>query len=153
MATLVRWNPVREMASVQNMMDRMFDESIRNLRPINATVDGNRLALDVHEDDANYIVTTALAGVSEDNITINLHDDLLTIEAEIPVRTTEKEGTRTLIQERSYGKYTRRIRLPHPVNAEKVEAQYVDGELTLTLPKAEHALPRTIPVKRLNGQN
>ena len=153
MANIIRWNPIREMAAMQNVMDRMFDETWRSLRPV-SEIDGNALALDVHEDDTNYFVSTALPGVTEDNIHINLHDDVLTIEAELPERKVEREGSRTLVQERVYGKYSRRIRLPNSVNAEKVEAQYENGVLTLTLPKAENALPRNIPVKRLsNGSN
>jgi HSP20 family protein len=152
MANVIRWNPVREMAAMQNLMDRMFDENWRAVRPTNA-LQGTPLALDVHENTTSYTVTTALPGVNADNIQINLNDDVLTISAEVNEQQFEGEGTRTLMQERTYGKFSRRIRLPHPVNSEAVEAQYVDGVLTLTLPKAENALPRNIPVKHLNSNN
>ena len=150
MANIIRWNPVREMAAMQSLMDRMFDDTWRSVRPF-AEVEGSNLALDVHEDKETYVVTTSLPGVSADNIQINLHDDILTIEAEIPQKKVEQEGTRALVQERAYGKYSRQIRLPQAVNFDKVEAQYEDGVLTLTLPKADHVLPRSIPVKRLNN--
>ncbi|HEX2621747.1 MAG TPA: Hsp20/alpha crystallin family protein [Phototrophicaceae bacterium] len=150
MANIIRWNPVREMAAMQSLMDRMFDDTWRSVRPF-AEVEGSTLALDVHEDKETYVVTTSLPGVSADNIQINLHDDILTIEAEIPQKKVEQEGTRALVQERVYGKYSRQIRLPQAVNSDKVEAQYEDGVLTLTLPKADHVLPRSIPVKRLNN--
>ena len=150
MANIIRWNPVREMAAMQSLMDRMFDDTWRSVRPF-AEVEGSTLALDVHEDKETYVVTTSLPGVSADNIQINLHDDILTIEAEIPQKKVEQEGTRVLVQERAYGKYSRQIRLPQAVNSDKVEAQYEDGVLTLTLPKADHVLPRSIPVKRLNN--
>ena len=152
MANIIRWNPVREMAAMQSLMDRMFDDTWRSVRPF-ADVEGSVLALDVHEDKTNYIVTTSLPGINADQIQINLHDDVLTIEAEIPAKKIENEDTRALMQERVYGKYSRQIRLPQAVNAEKVEAQYEDGVLTLTLPKADHVLPRSIPVKRLNTGN
>ncbi len=150
MANIVRWNPVREIAAMQNLMDRMFDDMMRG----NASeISGTALALDVHEDDASYTVTTSLPGVDVENIKVNLHDDFLTIEAEIPERKIEKQGTRTLMQERSYGKFARRIRLPQPVKTDNVEASYENGVLILTLPKAENALPRSIPVKVGRGQN
>jgi HSP20 family protein len=151
MSNLTRWNPIREMAAMQNMMDRMFDETWRTIRP--TEIEGNALALDIHEDQGSYTVTTSLPGVNADNISVNVHDDTLTIEAEMPERKVEREGTRALLQERVYGKYSRRVRLPHPINAEGVEAQYEDGVLTLTLPKAEHALPKSIPVKKLGNGN
>jgi HSP20 family protein len=156
MANIVRWNPIREMAAMQNVMDRMFDETVRSMRPFGSFENGefaNALALDVHEDDNSFTVTTSLPGVKSDDIHVNLHDDFLTIEAEMPETKRENNNGRTLVQERSYGKYSRRIRLPQPVNADSVEANYQDGVLTLTLPKAENALPRSIPVKHLNTGN
>ncbi len=152
MSNLTRWNPIREMAAMQTLMDRMFDDTWRSLRSANE-LEGSSLALDIHEDKTSYTVVTSLPGVNADQINISLHDDFLTIEAELPEKKIEREEVRTLVQERVYGKYSRRVRLPQPVNAEKVEAQYEDGVLTLTLPKAENALPRSIPVKRLGSTN
>src|SRR5690606_37952679 len=87
----------------------------------------------------------------------NLHDDLLTIEAEIPAKNVEKtegkNGRKVLMHERAWGKFSRSIRLPQAVKSEEVEAAYDNGVLTLTLPKAEHVLPRSIPVKSLSGGN
>ena len=81
--------------------------------------------------------------------------DLLTIEAEIPARTTEKtetaNGRKVLMQERAWGKFSRSIRLPQNVKNDGVEASFENGVLTLSLPKAEHVLPRTIPVKALKS--
>ncbi len=156
MANIVRWTPVREMAAMQNIMDRMFDETLRSNRTAGNVAKGqfaNTLALDVHEDETTFTVTTSLPGVKSENINVHLHDDILTIEAEMPETKRENDNGRTLVQERSYGKYNRRIRLPQSVNGDSVEANYEDGVLTLTLPKAENTLPRSIPVKHLNGAN
>ncbi|MCU0497412.1 MAG: Hsp20/alpha crystallin family protein [Anaerolineae bacterium] len=152
MANITRWNPMREIAAMQNLMDRMFEDTVRGINT-SGGLGGSALALDVHEDEKSYTVTTALPGVDAEGVKINLHEDVLTIEAELPERKIEREGTRTLIQERSYGRFSRTIRLPHTINAEGVEAHYEDGILTLTLPKAENALPRAIPVKRLGANN
>lgn len=146
MANIIRWHPVREIASVQNLMDRLFDDIVRP----NIT-NGSTLALDIFEDNSSYTVETVIPGVDSENIHINLHDDVLTIEAEIPANSVE--GKRTLLQERTYGKFTRRVRLPLPVKSEAVEATYENGLLTLTLPKAESAQPRTINVRRPNHSN
>ncbi len=150
MANIVRWNPVREMDAMQNAMDRLFDETWRNWQPFYSAESGaNALALDVHENDNSYVVTTALPGVQPENVNIKLHNDLLTIEGEIPQQTTE--NARSLMQERFYGRFSRTIRLPQPVNRDAVEAVFENGVLTLTLPKSPEAQPKTIPVK-VNGK-
>ncbi len=151
MANIVRWNPLREMAAMQNAMDRLFDDTWRNWGPYNTETGANMLALDMDENDNEYVVTTALPGVQAENVNVKLHNDMLTIEGEIPERTVKKEGERSLLQERYYGRFSRSIRLPQPVKREKVEANFENGVLTLTLPKSEEAQPRQIPVKT-NGK-
>lgn len=145
MTTLIRWNPVREMAAMQNAMDRLFDENWRTVRP---TVAGNNLALDVYETDAGYVIFTALPGVTPEAINVSMEDDVLTISGEVaqPVF-DEKDNARALIQERTTGKFTRSIRVNTPVDADKIEAAYENGLLKLTLPKTPAAQPRLIPVK------
>lgn len=158
MSSVVRWNPAREINAMQNFMDRLFDDSARRLgtRFVESYegVTGS-LALDVVEEDKAYTVTTSLPGVKAESIKINLHDDLLTIEAEIPAKSeekTENAGARkVLMQERSWGKFSRSIRLPQSVNSDAVEAAFENGVLTLSLPKADHVLPRTIPVKAIHN--
>lgn len=152
MSTIIRWNPLREMATMQNAMDRLFEDAWRNVEP-NST--RNVLALDVHDTDANYVITANLPGVDADNIDITLHNDVLTISAEIQ-KTEVAEGVRPLVQERVYGKFIRSLNLAQPVNVEAIETTFENGVLTLTLPKSEEAQPRRIQVKRhglLQNQN
>lgn len=145
MNTITRWNPIRELSAMQSLVDRMLEDA-------ETTSNGNSLrrslALDITETKDAYSVVTALPGVDADNIDINLHDQVLTIEAEIPEHVVEEEGTRVLLRERSYGRYSRQVRLPQPVNTEAIQANYSDGILSLTLPKAEEAMPRSIKVNR-----
>jgi HSP20 family protein len=145
MTTIVRWNPIREMAAMQSAMDRLFEETWRGARP---TVAGNALALDVYENDLAYVVHTSLPGVNADQINISFQDDVLTISGEVEqAKTSVEPNTRVLVSERSYGKFSRSIRLAQAIDADKVEATYENGVLTLTLPKAPEAQPRLIPVK------
>lgn len=154
---ITRWNPIREFNAMQSFMDRLIEETARPLRGIVESYEGvtGSLPLDVVEEGNGYTVTTSLPGVNADDIKINMHDDLLTIEAEIPAKTTEKtedkNGRKVLMQERAWGKFSRSIRLPQTVKSDAVEASFENGVLTLTLPKADHVLPRTIPVKSLNS--
>ncbi|MBK9748748.1 MAG: Hsp20/alpha crystallin family protein [Chloroflexi bacterium] len=94
--------------------------------------------------EKSYIITTELPGVKSENINIRQEGDYLLIDAEIPETTTEREGQRALIKERRYGRFTRRLRLPQNIDFSKAEANYEDGVLTLTLPKAEQAQPKVI---------
>lgn len=151
--TITRWNPIREMATMQSMMDRLFED----WRPI---FDANRpasnlLALDVHEDDMSYIITTELPGLKPEDIHVRQEGDYLVIEGETR---DEKEsengnGRRALIKERRFGRYSRHLRLPQDIDFEKAEATYQDGVLTLTLPKAEERRPRIIPVRTTQISN
>lgn len=144
--SLTRWNPMRELANVQSMMDRLFED----WRPYSEELGratGNLLAMDVDEDDQQYTVTTELPGVQSENIKVRQDGDYLLIEGEIPEQTVEREGKRSLIKERHYGRFSRRVRLPQNVDFEKAEATYDNGVLTLTLPKAKEVITRSIPVK------
>lgn len=146
MSNIVRWHPFREMANMQNMMDRFFEESWRPFFE-ERTLDWHTLALDVNETDSAYMVTTELPGVKAEDIQVKLDGDYLLIEGEIPEQVIENKDARSIMKERRYGKFSRRIRLPQPVKAEKIEAAYKDGVLHLTLPKTEAVQPKLIPVK------
>ncbi len=148
---MTRRNPFREMANMQNMFDRFFEDwhPYFNDEPSQ----GNMLAIDAHEDDKQYIVTTELPGVKPENINVRQDGDYLLIEADIPEETTEQKEQRWLVRERRSGHFSRRIRLPQNIDFAKSEANYHDGVLTLTLPKSENAQPRQIPVKSGNGHS
>src|SRR5215213_2811389 len=148
MTTLVRWNPVREMAAMQSALDQLFDNAARGTRNI---ADVGALALDVHESDQNYTISAALPGVNADAVNISFHDNVLTIAGEIPQATPE--NSKALMLERGYGKFQRSIRLPQPVDTSAVEANIENGVLTLTLPKTAEAQPRQIPVKTVFHSN
>ncbi|MBZ0292524.1 MAG: Hsp20/alpha crystallin family protein [Anaerolineae bacterium] len=147
---ITRWNPWRDMVAMQNAMDRLFDETWREFGQSGDNGNSNWLALDVHEDGDHFVVHTDLPGVKPENIQVQVHDGLLTIEAEIPEHVIEDDKTRSLVRERRYGRFSRSVQLPQSVDNEHVEAEYADGVLTLTLPKAEDAKPRSIPVKSRN---
>jgi HSP20 family protein len=154
---IARWNPVREMVAMQNVLDRMFDDT---RRPFN---EGSAMPLDIHEDDTGYRILSAIPGADPDSVQVRLHDGVLTISAEVrpktPIRNaTESNGngkgnqsetpkSRVLMQENFYGKYTRSVRLPEAVDDEGVTAEYDNGILTLTLPKVAKAQPKQIAVQ------
>lgn len=146
MSTVIRWNPIRELAAMQTAMDRIFDETCRNFNDT-----AHSLMLDVRENDGAYTIIANLPGMNPDDININLHDGLLTIVADIPAPAVD-EDTRVLVNERVYGKFARRLNLRQPVDADNIDATYENGVLTLVIPKTPEAQPRQIPVRIGNAQ-
>ncbi len=103
-------------------------------------------ALNVLEGSQDVIVTAELPGISPDNLNISVVNDTLTLSGS---RDSEilKEGEAYHRQERSYGKFSRTIRLPFSVDTGKVAASYKKGILTIVLPRAEKEKPRKISIK------
>lgn len=145
MANVVRWDPFREMLQLRRSMDRMMDESLMN----GANWDEPMrwaLAVDVIENNDAYLVKASLPGVNPDDINITYDNHVLTLSTEIQAE-EEKKEERYLLRERRYGSFTRSITLPNQVDASKIEADYSNGVLTLTLPKAEELKPRRIQIQ------
>jgi len=121
----------------------VFDTSFGSLlRPLGSLNRWNP-ALDVYQNKDQYTVHAELPGLKKEEIAISLNGDTLTISGERKQETNSEEASRN---ERFFGKFQRSVILPVPVNAEKVNASYKDGVLTVVLPKAEEAKPKQIPV-------
>ncbi|MEZ4862318.1 MAG: Hsp20/alpha crystallin family protein [Caldilineaceae bacterium] len=148
MTTLTRWEPFREMANLSRMMDRFFDEPFTEMPTLWRRGDGYSLALDVAEQDDQYVVKASVPGIKPEDIEITLTDNVLTIKGETKDE-KEIEEEKYHMRERHYGSFTRTIALPVTVNADKIEAVNENGVLTLTLPKAEAVKPKRIEVKKM----
>jgi len=109
---------------------------------------GSELApsLDVAERDHETVVLAELPGVSKEDVTISLEKEMLTISGERKPAGLP-EGSRWIRAESPRGKFTRSIRLPHPVKPEQISAELTNGILRVVLPKAEEARPREIKIK------
>lgn len=99
------------------------------------------LRLNVRDEGESYVVTAPVPGLKAEDIKIQVLEDLLQIEGAFPI-----EETDYLLHEIPGGAFRREIRLPAPLQADKVEARIADGILTLRLPKAETSRPKTIKV-------
>jgi HSP20 family protein len=117
--------------------NRLFDLATSDL----TGASGWTPALDVFENDENYVATVELPGFKSGDISIDLQDGVLTLSGE---RKVETEGA--FRHERPAGKFTRRVELPNRVDSQRVTAGYQDGILTVTLPKAEEGKPRKISI-------
>ena len=106
---------------------------------------GYGLALDVEEGSDGYTLRANLPGAKLEDISVSIHDNVLTIAAETS-ETKADENSRVLIRERRRGKFTRSLRFPVDVRGDAIEASFDHGVLNIRVPKAEQAKPRQIPV-------
>jgi HSP20 family protein len=147
MAHIVRWEPFRDLISLREAMDRLFEESfIRPRAGWLAPLGGEALAVDVYETDQDVVVKSSVPGVKPEDIDITITGDTLTIKGESKIE-EKVEKANYIRQERRYGAFSRSVTLPTTIVAEKAKAEFENGVLTLTLPKAEEVKPKTIKVK------
>jgi HSP20 family protein len=149
MTTLVRWDPIREMLQLQNAVDRLFEAELASTLPLWRQSGAWMLPLDVIETDDEFIVKASIPGIHPDELDISLADNVLTIKGEIKSE-EESEDVRYHLRERRFGMFQRSISLPVPVDANKVEAVYENGVLTLHIPKAEEVKPKHISIKKVS---
>ena len=137
-----RWNPVREMITMREAMDRMQDENLR-LRPVPTSTTWV-LPLDAYFTDDAIVIQVDVAGLKPEDLSITLEGDTLTLRGEIKSRAEENKY---LLRERPAGKFERILTINTPIDNAKADAHFENGVLTLTLPKAESAKPRQITIK------
>ena len=152
MRSLIRWNPRTdvEMADPFRSVDQMFDELWRNWPSRFLQWDTARPllhpAMDVIESEKDLTVRVDLPGMKLEDVKVELEDSTLTISGEMG-DTVEQEGDRYHYRERSYGAFQRSLRLPNTVDAERVDATFENGVLSIVLPKLPEAQRKQIAVK------
>jgi len=144
MPAIIRWSPARELVRLSDAMDRMLDESWT--RPgFTARTDREfRLPLDVYTTPSEIVLSANVPSLKPEEVEVTLEGDTLTIRGEFK---PPMENVDYIFQERPYGKFSRTLTINVPVNNDKVEAAFENGVLTITLPKAEAARPKTIKVE------
>jgi HSP20 family protein len=142
----VTYSPWRELDEVTNRLARMFDET--GMRSYNgSTVWAPQV--NVAETADELVFTAELPGMSRDQVTIELEQNVLTISGEkVEERTEGEEERKYHLWERTYGSFRRAFTLPRPVNAEDVTAQFENGVLEIRLPKAPEAKGRKIEISK-----
>ena len=147
MSHLTRWEPFRELISLREAMDRLLEDSV--VRPRSGEqvprIAGT-LSVDMYETDEAVKVKTAIAGIDPEDISISITGDTLTIKGETRAE-EEVEDENYVCRERRYGAFSRSLTVPVPIKSNAAEAEFKDGILTLTLPKAEEVKPKAIEVK------
>jgi HSP20 family protein len=142
---MVRWSPFREMFVLQNQMNRLFDNTLHGWPPEAEGTVSWTPAADIYETDNDLVLEADLPGIDPKNIDIRVENNVLTVRGERSFQPkVERENFHRI--ERSYGTFARGFTLATTVDPDKIRANYRNGVLSITLPKAEQAKPRRIQI-------
>ncbi len=150
---LIRWEPVRELNTIQNEMNRLFNTFFETSGSQGGTPTASRRwlpAMDLVESGDHFVLRADLPGLSEEDVNIELEDNVLTISGERKAEHEErKEGYYRL--ERASGSFSRSLTLPEGVDPEAVQASFDRGVLEVRIPKPEQRKPRKVTISAGGG--
>src|SRR3982750_2315506 len=146
---ITRWDPFRELNTLQNQMNRLFQDNFGGAPARQGdeflTTGAFVPPVDVYEDEHNIYVRLEVPGIDQNDLDIRMENNTLTVRGERKFNDEEKEENFHRI-ERRYGAFTRSFTLPNTVNPEDVKANYNNGVLEITLAKRAEAKPKQIKV-------
>jgi HSP20 family protein len=136
---MIRYNPFNEVVSLRDAMDRLFEDSF-----ISRNLSNRGMTANLYETADGFILQVPMPGANPDAIEITAQQDTLSLKWETKVQ--PPQGATVHWNGFQSGQYQQAFTLPASINADRVEASYEDGVLTLNLPKAEHVKARTVKV-------
>ena len=148
MASLIRWEPARELSSMQSEMNRLFGTFFDSPTPRN----GRRASLrswipatDVVESDNEYVLRADLPGLSESDVNVELDDNVLRISGERKSEHEERKNGYHRV-ERAFGRFSRSLRVPEGVTADGIQANFDNGVLEVHIQKPEEQKPQKVAI-------
>ncbi len=145
MSNIIQWEPMREMMTLREAMDRLFDDAFT--RPINNMSGSSGIpAIDLYQNEDEVVVKASLPGLKSEDVHISVTNGVLSLSGEFKQDEETQESTYH-IREHRHGSFERSLTLPVDVETDKAKADFKDGILTITLPKSEAVKPRTISIK------
>lgn len=146
---LTRWDPFRDLAALQDRIDRLFEDSLGRLRSDwgGEALEGRTWApaVDIVETDNEIVLKADLPGIDPKDVEIQVQNGTLTLKGERKFESDVKEDNYRRV-ERVYGSFVRSFSLPRSVDADKAEAEYRNGVLQVKLPKRPEAKPKQLKV-------
>ena len=144
---LVKWNPWREMNSLERKINSVWDDFFLPVTPRINTEQSRSWnpVVDVYENEAQITIKAELPGIDKDNISLDVKGRVLSLRGERQDDRTEDNET-AYRRERFFGRFERAFSLPYEVDPEKIQADYKDGVLTVEVPKPEKQQPRQITI-------
>ena len=145
--TIVRWDPFRDLVSIQDELNRLFGRTFAGIEPLRPGAAGTWMpSMDVFETEDKVVATVELPGVDPKEVEVSVEDSTLTISGERRFSSEVTEESYHRI-ERRYGAFSRAITLPQTVDTGKVDARFDEGVLTIEVAKVEKAKPKKIQIK------
>ncbi|HET9323384.1 MAG TPA: Hsp20/alpha crystallin family protein [Gaiellaceae bacterium] len=145
MATVVRWEPFRELAALQNDMGRLMSTFLGQAQGNGESGRSWMPAVDVWETENELVYAFDLPGIAEDDISVEYDEGALTVTGE-RTRTEQVEGDRFFRYERRFGSFSRTVGLPQGVDENAIRAEYANGVLEIHAPKPETSKPHRIQI-------
>ncbi|HEU5393475.1 MAG TPA: Hsp20/alpha crystallin family protein [Candidatus Methylomirabilis sp.] len=144
---IVRWDPFRDLMSIQERMNRLFDQTLSRTRAEEEGIAASTWvpSVDIYETPDRVVMKAELPGLTREDIEINVRDNTLSLRGERKFEKDVKEENYLRI-ERAYGSFQRSFTLPATIQQDKIKAVFKDGVLEVTLPKAEEAHPKQIKI-------
>ena len=143
---LIRWQPVRELGTIQNEMNRVFNSFFDTPTPANGTTFRRWIpAMDLVETESSYVLKADLPGLSQSDVNIEVDDNVLTVSGERKAEHEDRKAGYYRV-ERSYGSFRRSLTLPEGVDADAVKATFENGVLEVTVPKPAQQAPRKVQI-------
>lgn len=143
MATTFHLEPFRDFVSLREAMNSLLEDSF--VRPFANGATGRAVPVDIWQTENELYVRASVPGVRPDELSISVLNGVLTMKGEHKAEAVQ-EGAHYLRQEIGYGAWERSFELPFSVQADRAQAHFEHGIVTVTLPKAEEAKPRQIPI-------
>ena len=145
--TIVRWDPFRNMTTLQDRINRVFDEAVNRSKDYDDEVSKCdwRPIVDIYDSEKAIIINAELPGVTKDSITLDVKENILTLKGERrPEEETKKENYYRM--ERCFGTFERAFTLPSAVDPGKITANFNEGILRVEIPKPEEKRPKQITI-------
>jgi HSP20 family protein len=151
MSAITRWDPFRNMSTLQDQVNRLFENTFQAGRNESALTSWAP-AVDIYETENELVLKADLPDINEKDLDVRVENNMLTIRGERKFEQKVKEDNYLRI-ERTYGAFSRSFGLPNTVDTEAIKAEYKNGVLTVELPKRAESKQKQVKVNVTNGHN
>jgi HSP20 family protein len=144
---IVKWDPFRDVAALQDRINRIFNESFGRSRDIDDEVSQYDWSppVDIYETTDGVVLKIELAGINKEDVSVEIKDNVITIKGERLLDPKVKDD-HYYRKERSFGKFHRSFSLADPIKSDLIKASFKDGVLTVEVPRSEKVKPKKISV-------
>ncbi len=152
MTTITRWDPFRGLTTLQEQMNRLFEDTLFRGSSSGSALTTWSPAVDAYETENELMVKADLPDLNEKDLDVRVENNMLTIHGQRKLEQSVSEDNYLRI-ERAYGSFSRSFSLPNTVNADAIKAEYRNGVLTVRMPKREESKPKQIKVSVASNSN